>query len=130
VLNNRDIVLLSEGGATRTFCYVADAVVGYYLILGHSADYPGESFNVGTDTPEISMRDLAERVSATGKRLFGYEGKVINKTSDDPEYMTDNPNRRCPIIDKAKNLLGYEPLIQVDEGLERALVWYEQQDAR
>ncbi|NNE72729.1 MAG: NAD-dependent epimerase/dehydratase family protein [Acidimicrobiales bacterium] len=130
VLNGRDIVMLSDGGATRTFCYVADAVTGYYLILGHSADYPGESFNIGTDQPEISVRELADRVTEMGRRLWGYDGKVVVKTSDDPEYLTDNPNRRCPIIDKARSMLGYEPLVGIDEGLERAMLWYEQQDER
>lgn len=130
VLNNRDIVMLSDGSATRTFCYVADAVTGYYLILGNSADNPGESFNVGTDKPEISMRELAERVTELGRKLFDYQGEVVMQTSEDPEYLTDNPNRRCPVIDKARTLLGYEPLVGVDEGLERALLWYEQQDER
>lgn len=130
VLNQRDIVMLSDGLATRTFCYVADAVTGYYLILGHSADNPGEPFNVGTDKPEISMRELADRVVAVGRELFNYQGSVINKTSDDPEYLTDNPNRRAPVIDKARRLLGYEPLVGIDEGLERALIWYEQQELR
>lgn len=130
VLNEQDIVLLSDGSATRTFCYVSDAVTGYYLILGGSGEHGGESFNVGTDAPEISMRELADRVAELGRKLFDYSGEVVLKTSDDPEYLTDNPNRRCPKIDKARRLLGYEPQVGIDEGLERALLWYEQQEER
>lgn len=130
VLNGEDIVMLSDGKATRTFCYVADSVTGYYLILGNAAEYPGESFNVGTDLPEIDMRELADRVVALGKEMFDYEGAIVQKTSDDPEYLTDNPNRRCPIIDKARDLLGYEPMVDVDSGLRRAMRWYEEQPER
>ncbi len=130
ILNGRDIVMLSDGQATRTFCYVADSVTGYYLILGNADRYPGESFNIGTDLPEITMRELADRVVVLGKELFGYEGQVVQKTSDDPEYLTDNPNRRCPIIDKARTKLGYEPEVAIDEGLRRALRWYEEQPER
>jgi len=130
VLNGRDIVMLSDGRATRTFCYVADSVTGYFLILGKAADNPGESFNIGTQTPEISMRELADRVVAVGQDLLGYSGSVVQKTSDDPEYLTDNPNRRCPIITKAQTLLGYEPTVDIDEGLRRAMRWYVDQEAR
>jgi UDP-glucuronate decarboxylase len=122
VLDNRDIVMLSDGSATRTFCYVMDAVDGYYRIL--TAGRPGESYNIGTDQPEISMRDLAERITAIGNRLTGYTGSVVTATSDDPDYLTDNPNRRCPVIDKARTELGYAPEVALDDGLERALRWY------
>jgi UDP-glucuronate decarboxylase len=123
VLNGRDIVMLSDGAPTRTFCYIADAIVGYYKILakGHA----GEAYNIGVETPEISMAELAERVVALGKELWGYEGKVVRQASADKDYLVDNPNRRCPIIDKAREHLGYDPSITIDEGLKRALVWYQ-----
>ena len=122
VLDGRDIVLLSDGSATRTFCYVMDAVDGYYRIL--TAGRPGESYNIGADQPEISVRGLAERVTAIGNRLTGYTGSVVTGASDDPDYLTDNPIRRCPVIDKARAELGYAPEIDLDDGLERALRWY------
>lgn len=130
VLAGRDIVMLSDGLATRTFCYVADSVSGYYLILSNAAKYPGESFNIGTDLPEITMRELADRVVDLGRELFGYDGQIVQKTSADPEYLTDNPNRRCPIIESARTKLGYEPEIDIDEGLRRALRWYHEQPER
>jgi UDP-glucuronate decarboxylase len=122
VLAGRDMVLLSDGSATRTFCYVADAVDGYYRILVHGR--PGEPYNIGTDSPEISMRALAERLAALGKRLTGYDGAVVARVSEDTDYLTDNPNRRCPVIDKARTELGYEPEVALDDGLERAMRWY------
>ncbi|WP_211262435.1 NAD-dependent epimerase/dehydratase family protein [Nitriliruptor alkaliphilus] len=122
VLADRDVVLLSDGRATRTFCYVMDAVDGYYRIL--TAGRPGEPYNIGADRPEISVRELADRVVDVAHRLTGYAGQVVQRTSDDPDYLTDNPSRRCPVIDKARTELGYEPEVELDEGLERALRWY------
>jgi hypothetical protein len=55
------------------------------------------------------MRELAERVAAIGNRLIGYAGSVVVGTSDDPEYLTDNPNRRCPVIDKARRSSATHP---------------------
>lgn len=122
VLDGEDIVLLSDGAPMRTFCYVADAIVGYYKILTRGRD--GESYNIGLDKPEISIRELAERVVSMARDLFDYQGKLVFKTSDDKEYLTDNPNRRCPVIDKAIDHLDYSPGIQLDEGLKRSLLWY------
>lgn len=121
-LAGRDLVLLSEGTATRTFCYVMDAIDGYYRIL--TAGRPGEPYNIGTETPEISVRELAERVTQVAHRLTGYTGRVVARTSEDPHYLTDNPNRRCPVIHKARTELDYRPEVALDDGLDRALRWY------
>jgi dTDP-glucose 4,6-dehydratase/UDP-glucuronate decarboxylase len=122
VLAGRDIVLLSDGSATRTFCYVADAVVGYYKILVRGAR--GEAYNIGTDAAEISMRDLAEKVAALGGELFGYAGSVTTAESPDADYLVDNPQRRCPVIDKARAEVGYEPAVDLATGLACSLAWY------
>jgi len=121
-LDDKDIVMLSDGSPTRTFCYVADAITGYYKILINGQ--PGESYNIGVDTPEISIVELADRVVTLAKTLWGYRGRVVRRTSTDQDYLTDNPNRRCPVIDKARSQLGYHPSISIDEGLARSLVWY------
>jgi UDP-glucuronate decarboxylase len=122
VLAGRDIVLLSDGRAMRTFCYVADAVVGYYQVLVRGR--AGEPYNIGTEAPEISMLELAERVAEVADRLLGYGGRVVQGASDDRDYLVDNPTRRCPVIEKARAELGYEPLVTLEEGLERTLLWY------
>lgn len=122
ILSGRDIVMLSDGSPTRTFCYIADAIVGYYkiLVLGR----PGEAYNIGVEKPEISMKTLAEKLTEISRELFAYTGKVVQQISEDKEYLVDNPNRRCPIIAKARTDLGYDPCITVDEGLRRSLIWY------
>jgi nucleoside-diphosphate-sugar epimerase len=122
ILNNQDIVMLSDGLAKRTYCYTADAVSGYFKVLVKGRD--GEAYNVGVEHPEISVIDLAERAIALGRELFGYKGKVVRSVSADKEYLVDNPNRRCPIITKARTELGYDPKVIVDEGLKRSLLWY------
>ncbi len=122
VMNGRDIVMLSDGKPKRTFCYVADAVVGYYKALVRGG--MGEAYNVGVDRPEISMNELAEKVVATARDLFGYAGRVVMQAPKESDYLIDNPNRRCPDLTKSRTQLGYDPTILVDEGLRRSLVWY------
>ena len=122
ILEGRDVVLYSNGSPTRTFCYVADAIVGYYKILVNGRD--GEAYNVGVEKPETSMMGLAEMMVSIAKEQFGYKGSIVQKVSDDEAYLTDNPNRRLPQISKARRELGYEPGIQLEEGLRRALTWY------
>jgi UDP-glucuronate decarboxylase len=122
IFTGKDIVMLSDGSPTRTFCYSADAIIGYYKVLvkGHQ----GEAYNVGIESPEISIAELAEKTVEIARRKFGYTGKVVKQVPEEKEYLIDNPNRRCPIIDKARKHLAYNPSIAVDEGLERALTWY------
>jgi UDP-glucuronate decarboxylase len=122
ILSGNDIVMLSDGSAKRTFCYVADAVLGYYKTLVKGRD--GEAYNVGVEVPEISMAELADRMVALGRELFGYKGKIIRQQSADKDYLVDNPNRRCPIITKARTELGYDPQVTIDEGLRRSVIWY------
>jgi nucleoside-diphosphate-sugar epimerase len=122
VLDGRDIVMHSDGSPRRTFCYAADAVAGYYKVLVRGR--PAEPYNIGVERPEISMLELAERIVALARELFGYQGTVVRQTSPEADYLVDNPTRRCPVITKARAELGYEPTIGLDEGLRRSLVWY------
>ena len=122
VFRGQDITLLSDGSPTRTFCYITDAIVGYYKILLRGQ--PGEAYNIGVEKPEISMATLAEHVAAISRELLGYQGKVVFEKSADQDYLVDNPNRRCPVIEKAQTHLGYNPSISIEEGLERTLLWY------
>ncbi|HEY3782981.1 MAG TPA: NAD-dependent epimerase/dehydratase family protein [Fimbriimonadaceae bacterium] len=118
ILEGRDIEILSSGSPTRTFCYVADALAGYLKCLTHGKfDY----FNIGIEGPEISVRELADIYAQLGADLCGYTGKVIYAKSGDADYLTHNPNRRCPKIGKAREILGYDPTIEVKEGVAKFL---------
>ena len=76
------------------------------------------------EEPEISIGDLAEMFVDTARDLFDYKGKVVRQISSDLDYLVDNPTRRCPMIAKARNELGYNPSISLLEGLRRSLIWY------
>jgi UDP-glucuronate decarboxylase len=118
VSENKDIVILSSGSPTRTFCYVADAIVGYLkiLLLG-TYDY----FNIGIDVPEITVKQLADVYTKAAYEIFSYTGKVVYRSSEDEAYLTHNPQRRCPDIGKARRILGYDPQIRVEDGVRRFL---------
>jgi len=122
ILANEDVVLFSDGLATRTFCYVADAIIGYTKVLLNGR--PGEPYNIGTDKPEISMKNLAEKLVSIGEELFNYNGEIVNLDSSDKNYNIDNPQRRCPDLSKARNELKYNPSINLDDGLKKSLIWY------
>lgn len=121
-LAGRDLVLKSDGSPRRTFCYVSDAVTGYYLALLRGGQ--GEPYNVGTDRPEITMLELAESIARLAKELFDSRVSVIHRPSAEAAYLVDNPVRRCPDIGKARQQLGYQPKVTLDDGLRRTLLWY------
>ena len=125
VMENRDIEILSNGTPTRTFCYIADSVCGYLKILLHGAyGY----YNIGIEKPEISISRLAEIYVEAGRDIFGYTGQVRYAVSDDKEYLTNNPQRRCPNIDKARRELQYQPTIFVEEGVSRFLQYLKENE--
>ena len=109
---------MSDGKACRTFCYISDAIEGYLRLL--LSDYNGKPFNIGADAPEVSIGELAETIiNISGKKL-----KVRYQTSNDLDYLVDNPKRRCPSIDKAKKMLNYFPKVNLEEGLKRTFNYY------
>jgi UDP-glucuronate decarboxylase len=122
VFAGRDIVMLSDGSPKRTFCYATDAVTGYFKVLVRGR--AGEPYNIGIDRPEISIGELARQVATAASELLGYGGKVILGRSSEADYLVDNPNRRCPSIDKARAELGYEPRVDIAVGIRRSLIWY------
>ena len=118
VHEGRDLIMFSDGKPTRTFCYISDAIIGYLKVLCHGKL---EAFNIGIDKPEISVKEFAELFISQAKDIYKFNGKTIFQTSDDSEYLTDNPNRRCPDISKARKLLNYDPEILVQNGVGRFL---------
>lgn len=120
VLNGRDIVLKSDGLASRTFCYASDALTGYLLML--LSPYHGQPLNIGADAPEINMREMAGLVL----KVAGSDRSVVSEASHETDYLTDNPKRRCPDISQARSLLGFKPQVGLEQGLLRMLEWYRQ----
>jgi nucleoside-diphosphate-sugar epimerase len=115
-------VILSDGSPKRTFCYATDAIAGYFKVLVRGGI--GEPYNIGMDRPEISIAELGHHVVEAAAELLGYRGKVVLGRSSEADYLVDNPNRRCPKIDKARSQLGFNPKVPIEEGIRRSLIWY------
>jgi UDP-glucuronate decarboxylase len=120
IVNNQDLEIFSDGSPTRTFCYIADAITGYLKVLLYGKL---EAFNIGVDKPEITVKEFSDIFYSKGKEIFEYTGTIKFAHSQDKEYMTDNPNRRCPNIDKARKYLKYNPEYLVEEGIFRFLTF-------
>jgi dTDP-glucose 4,6-dehydratase/UDP-glucuronate decarboxylase len=118
-LDRRPLVLYSDGRATRSFCYVSDAIRAMFLIL--LSDAVGEAFNVGNDEREISIGDFARELA----RIAGPPAlEVMHETSGDPQYLTDNPQRRCPDLTRLRTRFHWQPKVGLAEGLRRTLLSY------
>lgn len=127
ILENKDLVIFSDGTPTRTFTYVADSAAGDLKVLLYDKfDY----FNIGSEAPEITVKQLADYFLSAGREICGYTGKVIYQVSEDKNYLTDNPQRRCPNLSKAHTLLGYAPTISVNDGIRRFLRFLCESDSR
>lgn len=122
VLDNQDIIIHSDGTPTRAFCYVADAIAGYLQALTYGQF---EVFNIGRDD-EISVKAMAEIYARQARRLLGYSGTIHFQPSADQDYLTDNPNRRSPVIAKARRLLGYNPIIDAEQGVSHYLAFLQE----
>lgn len=118
IVENRDIEIFSDGTPKRTFCYISDAICGYLKILLYGKF---DFFNIGIEKREISIKELAEIYKEIGIRLYNYKGDIKLSISSDKDYLTHNPNRRCPDITKARELLNYNPNIDVSSGVFRFL---------
>lgn len=106
-----------KGVQTRTFCYISDAMTGFFKVLLSAP--AGEVYNVGQDKEEVSMITLAAMVS----ELFSQ--RVKPELVQYPEaYPADEPKRRCPDLTKIRRDLGYTPRVGLSEGLSRTLAWF------
>lgn len=123
IVNQEDIVIYSDGKPTRTFDYIPDATIGYLKCALYGRF---EIFNIGSDGPEVTVKQLADLYQKLGRELFNYKGDIVLKTHLDQEYLIDNPKRRCPDITKARKLLSYNPQIHLNDGIRRYLEYLSQ----
>ncbi|OGH95339.1 MAG: UDP-glucuronate decarboxylase [Candidatus Melainabacteria bacterium GWA2_34_9] len=119
IVNNKNIVLNSDGSATRSFCYIADAIIGFFTILLKGE--AGQSYNVGFNK-ETSILELAEILV----NLFPEKNlKVIKKEDQfNKGYIKSKITRSCPDILKIKKL-GWIPQFSIQEGFKRTNSFYE-----
>lgn len=115
VVHNRNITMCSDGKATRPFCYLADAVVAYFMVL--LKGIAGQAYNVGSDK-ETSIVELAYMLA----RLFPEKRlKVVtHETMKEAGYINSTINRGCPDISKIR-ALGWKPSFTLEEGFTRTV---------
>jgi len=116
IVNGRDITLKSDGSARRAFCYLADAVAGFFAVLLRGA--AGQAYNIGNESGETSISDLAERLAG----LFPDKGlRVVRQEPSLPKgYLRSAISRSCPDTSKAR-ALGWNPVTGIDEGFRRTV---------
>ncbi len=112
-LQGKEITIYGDGSQTRSFCYVDDLVEGIrkVLNLSNSLDSP---INLGNPN-EFSMIELANKVIAISGSKSQVEFNVL------PE---DDPKQRKPDIQKAKTLLGWQPRVELDNGIEKSINYF------
>ena len=116
-IDDRPLRIHGDGSQIRAWTYVDDMVRGLLLALEHPAAV-GESFNIGNARSTVTIFDLAQRI----KRISGASGEI----TFEPLNYTD-VELRIPNVTKARELLGFEAEVELDEGLERTIAWYREQ---
>ena len=112
-LNGKDITIYGDGSQTRSFCYVDDLVSGILRYLGTPRNTTGP-INLG-NPGEFTMLELAETVI----RLTNSSSKLVFEP-----LPSDDPQRRQPKIELAKSMLGWEPKIPLETGLNRTIEYF------
>jgi UDP-glucuronate decarboxylase len=114
-LRNHDITVFGDGSQSRSFCFVDDLVDGMFRMMNAPDDFSGP-VNIGNPN-EFSIMELAGKVIG----LTGSKSKIIYQPL--PE---DDPLQRQPDIALAKERLGWEPKIQLEEGLKRTIEYFKE----
>ena len=116
-LRGEPLPVHDKGAQTRTFCYVTDAVVGFFKVLLSGKE--GDIYNVGNEKPEITMYELAEKIV----KIIG-SGAAIKRIQYPNSYPAGEPQRRCPDLTKIKAQLNFAPTVDLENGLKRSIDWF------
>jgi nucleoside-diphosphate-sugar epimerase len=109
-----DLIIHGDGSQVRAWCYVDDMVEGVLLCL-ERPEAVGQAFNIGNSRSTLTILELARRV----KRLTGCPGELVFQ----PLHYAD-VELRIPNVQKARELLGFEAKVDLDEGLAKTIAWY------
>jgi dTDP-glucose 4,6-dehydratase len=116
-LAGRPLTVAGDGSQTRSLCFVEDTVEG--LLALAAGDHPGP-MNIGNGE-ELTILELAERVVV----LTGSSSSI-----EHVELPVDDPKLRCPDTTLAREVLGWRPVVSLEEGLKRTLEWFARQPAQ
>jgi UDP-glucose 4-epimerase len=111
---DRDLTVRGDGSQIRAWTYVTDMVSGVLACLEHPSAV-GQTFNIGNPRSSVTVYDLAQRI----KRISGTRGEIVFAPLD---YV--DVELRIPNVEKARSVLGWEPEVELDEGLEKTIAWY------
>lgn len=109
------LTVYDDGMRTRSFCYYSDLVEGMYRLLLSDVSEP---VNLG-NPQEMTILDFAKLII----RLSGSRSEIEFVKPKDMR-TTDDPNKRCPDISRARQALGWEPVVPVEEGLRQTIAWF------
>ena len=112
-LNNEDITIYGDGKQTRSFQYIDDLIEGMVRMMDTEDDFTGP-INIGNPN-EFPVLELAERVI----RMTGSTSKIVFKP-----LPTDDPKQRQPDIKLAKEKLGWQPTVELEDGLKRMIEYF------
>ncbi len=112
-LRGEDITIYGEGLQTRSFCYVDDLIEGFVRFMDAGPDVHGP-INIGNPN-EFTIRELAEKVL----EKVGGRSRLVNRP-----LPQDDPTQRQPDISLAREVLGWQPKIELDEGLDRTIAYF------
>ena len=110
------LMIYGDGRQTRTFCYIVDAMVGFFRIVLKGV--LGEAYNIGNPNPEVSMNILADTFKSMSPVNVS-----MQMTEYPDSYPADEPMRRCPDIRKAELQLDFRPTVGLEDGVRRFLSW-------
>jgi UDP-glucuronate decarboxylase len=117
-LQGEPISLYGDGSQTRSFCYVDDLIAGMIALMETGPEVTGP-INIGNPN-EFTIRELAEKVIA----LTGSRSELVEHP-----LPTDDPRQRQPDISRARDLLGWEPKVMLDEGLGHTVEYFREMQA-
>jgi dTDP-glucose 4,6-dehydratase len=110
-LNNEPLTVYGDGSQTRSFCYISDLIEGIYRLMDSTVHEP---VNLG-NPQEITISELAETIIELAKS----KSSIVNKP-----LPQDDPKTRRPDISRARDLLGWQPQVSLQEGLIKTITWY------
>ena len=112
-LNNEDITIYGDGKQTRSFQYIDDLIEGMIRMMNTEDEFTGP-INLGNPN-EFPVLELAERIIS----MTGSSSKIVFKSLPD-----DDPKQRQPDITLAKEKLGWQPTVELEEGLKRMIEYF------
>jgi dTDP-glucose 4,6-dehydratase len=111
VLHNEDVTVFGDGSQTRSFTYITDLVDGIIRLMLSPENDP---INIGNPV-EMTIKQIAETII----RMTGSKSQIVYKP-----LPVDDPKQRRPDITRARTLLGWEPKVQLDEGLVKTIAYF------